>query len=894
MKRVWMAWTAVLAAQMGAAAREYVVYDLAKPETPAAAVEASAIRDAAYRTGSKMVFVRDEAAAEPVYMGVFEVSRAQAAALGWTAAPEADEAAEAYATSTKEAAYDFSASHTLAAFPLLTFPTAAQWRAYAGVPAKPCNVAGGRASLVLKGPFLLSTWSTAYASEAQPSAFGVFDAFGNVAEYTRDGGLFFGGYAAQACTFESLSAETGERGSVISAETETNSALLGARLVYTPPEEQRYAVTVTLNGAEVSRQEARKGEAVVVSAPDAPEGHRLFGPEISPAGIDGLSFTMPAEPVVFAYVSKPFLTLRVEGGVPARQEVFAGDALTLKADVPATSRFVRWELPDGSTAEANPLTLTVPEVWFETFGAGAELTARSVVRAYPRVLVYGGTATVRRGTGDALGEGYYTPGTELTLEAATVPGYTFRAWVQASGAEVAGSAWTVGEEDSVAVLQAAYDAADTPVVNPEETAIGEASGAEEPTAATVFGYEALSPVTFTVEGNTFVYYGTQEPAGDYACLDLLLTNVTYRVNEPDAAVGKISTIPLKRVRPAGEAAYYVGIYETTQAHYEWLRPLAEGETRSLNTASTFPEVTEITSRGKAQTFLGWLNAAFGLKASLPSKVQLEGITRSGLEAGEAFTGAGHLNAAETYGDPKITDSMVVCNRGGYANYTRVGSAEADPYGFYDLWGNVSEMLADGGNQLWGGNSGLQSPKLCNLQAPDGAYGVNIPGAFRPAITVPERLRITIDGLAEPFAVLPGQVIRLAPQTRSGRAFLGWEAAEGGETRALPCDAASGRTLYTATVDATLTPRFSDTPPTVTLAYTDCLGPEELHPGAATRLYSTRPGQSPAAVTVEPEGAAVFDPQTGVLTLSAAASGTVSVKAVYSVLPGAPGYLLRLE
>ena len=650
----------------------YLVYDLAEPSKAAVVPEAAQVADLAkastFRTGTQMLFVKDEALGENgVYLGVYEVSQAQAKALGWTTAVSSGDEGVAFGFGGT----DFTTMCTLTDFPALSFPTQAQWQAYAGEPKRPCNVYEGIAEgwplLPSLKDWLARSLDGSYALEA---SHGVYDIYGNVAEYTQDG-AFRGGYAGDSCTFGSLSVET----------TAVENGFRGARLVYTPPEAQRYAVKVYLNGAQVGEtQYAKEGDAVAISEPALAEGYCMTG--LTVAGLDEpvLSFAMPACAVSFYYTSRAYVNVITVDCTASTGTPLVGEQLTLKATLGKYQCVRAWTLPTGTAEPEAVITYTIPE----DVTAGSTLIFRATAMTYPRVCVYGGTVTLKSGTGSDLGEGYYTPGAVLTLSAGSLSGYTFQAWSASPEAEVSGNSWTVGDYDTAYTLTATY-AVDTssPIENADETKVGEDETGL--LAAVTLGYtQGTGSQSQRVAGNTFIYYPTAEPTGDYANLGLTAKSVTYAEREPGNDDGRKTLLPLKRIKPTGARPYYVGIYETTEAHCARLKALAvPSEEKGESTLTDSAKPQKIESKAEAETFLGYIKTAFGCTATLPTYAQIETITKCGLDVSkkETYQGAGHKAVPDddsSYGDPKIDSDMIVYGQGNAAAYLETGPRRADP------------------------------------------------------------------------------------------------------------------------------------------------------------------------------------------------------------------------
>lgn len=431
------------------AALDYVAYDLTTNE--AAPVAAPNVFDAAYHTGNQILFVRDNAVAQDYYIAVFELSQAHAKAL-WSVTA-GNNPALPFSTSASTPGYDFADGRALPAN--LAWPTAAQWNAYADDPpasntAQPCNVSRGLPSSinVSGGPIDYDSWWTA-REQWVANAHGVYNIYGNVAEYASDTKLFYGGYASSNCRFANLgNTKNGEQANAIAANS--GRVFLGARLVYLPPAEQTYTVTVTLNGERVGEPATHKaGDTVTVAPPEPAAWHRRTGLAITPeaSGVTGgcdetLTFAMPETNLTLAYVSTEYARPNGVGCTVSPTEPLVGAYVSLKADAPDYwQAFTGWQVEgvDGLTLPDADDTVSVQ------VGAGWQdtVTFTAIFKDLPRVLVHGGSATVAEGTGEAKGNGYYTPGATLALAPDTPEGRRFQGWRQADGTMLEGDAFTV-------------------------------------------------------------------------------------------------------------------------------------------------------------------------------------------------------------------------------------------------------------------------------------------------------------------------------------------------------------------------------------------------------------------------------------------------------------------
>lgn len=381
--------TALLALAPSARAElRYLVYDLT---TKTAAETVDDPSDKAYRTGTKILFVQDTAVSTDYYIGAFEVTQAQATAMNWSGASGKSGAAFG--------ADSFSPNPE--ALPKgLHFPSVAEWVAYAGTPVKEkTNVFGG-ASLFSSYP--LSEW---YDQNVDPNEHGVFDMYGNAAEYVveENGSAFYGGYTGSS-GFSWGSAINEDTAPEETRREAISGAVLGARLVYKVPPPETYTLTVTRDGETVSETDGHlEGDEVTVTPP-TPSGRALTGREVTPTGLDGgaaldeaFTFEMPAGDVTVAYTSKPYATITVEGGTASVEggqsgavvRAFAGDVVTLTAREPGEyETFAGWE---GVAEGLEGNVFTVPEDI--QGGEVYAFTARFDVIPRATIVVQGGIAS---------------------------------------------------------------------------------------------------------------------------------------------------------------------------------------------------------------------------------------------------------------------------------------------------------------------------------------------------------------------------------------------------------------------------------------------------------------------------------------------------------------------
>ena len=453
---------------------EYLVYDLSNGATKT--VTNPDVTADEYHTGSKMLFVRDTSLADQsYYIGVFEVTQSQAATLTWTGAT-ASGGGWAYGTSTES---NFaSAAHSLP--PNLAFPTHAQWVAYTDDPdklsadaKKDINIGG-----VDLGTYPQEVWYKTYLcaspSQLAPNSHGVYDIYGNVAEYATDGegtgpfsGPFYGG-ASRVDRFTNLSSGDNLRTQGKPASRYPSGAnVCGVRLVYMPPKEQLYSVSVFLDNEDVTETtvtvpegmdpaKLRVGTEVTVTPPTPAAGKRLSGYTVTPDTLDfteasngTLTFTMPTSAVTIAYTSELYGTITVEGGTATvthggvaveGTQVVEEDIVTLTARDPAAyEKFVKWTVTVGEETtdvllktdeetQESAYVYTIPALQGgETFA----FTAHFEKIPYATITVKNGHAEVN---GETVTE--VVNGQEVTL-VANAPGehQRFTGWVVPEGIE---------------------------------------------------------------------------------------------------------------------------------------------------------------------------------------------------------------------------------------------------------------------------------------------------------------------------------------------------------------------------------------------------------------------------------------------------------------------------
>lgn len=683
-----------------------------------------------------------------------------------------------------------------------------------------------------------------------------------------------------------------------------------------------YATTVVIEhvgGETTSTTDAEcKAGASVTPDPKPEFGYRIDGgPTFKPAveSWDGVSFTMPEGDVTVTYAAKPYVTLTVTGGTASETEPFMGSSVTLTPKPGAHQVFKSWAVsPTGLTLKDN--TLTVPAD-SGTVTPGASYTVTATFETAPRILVYGGTVTVGSAEDD-LGNGYYRVNAKLTFSAATPAGCTFKGWrTDDSETLRTDNAYTVlgSDVNRTKTFTAVFEISDTDVG-------GEATlhfGLDENGAAYGnFGYKAESESKGTT--NILHYPVYTEETGDYALFTLtgegsLAFSDTLPTGGDDdkPSPATTSVLPLKRVKPAEGAPFYLGVYETSNAHVAYLFGGKNPDDADYDTAKK-TEYDGHTGNAYAYVMEGndrdWVRGPFaGDTPAVLQKLDERFLTAlntiSRLPTKEeviAAAGKGATLDLDEEGNGRIQQSMV--NSPGTSFYTASGVAvnvdgkDVDPYGFYNIWGNYLESLGNGtatdGKRRTGVTGGYASNifKECNTKFSDAApraWAIS----FRPLIPVTEPITVTvkIDENKTSVQLLPGKVIVREDEAPllAGQEFSHWQWLDGTSVTAETTAAAKddGKTLEAVFTRRTLRE--------IAMTYEGCTGPENLIAGSSTTVYT----EGTIATFSVTEGLTAETNADGTaLTVTAPADSALTEAKVTVTLkdgtPAKPGYRFRLR
>lgn len=218
-----------------------------------------------------------------------------------------------------------------------------------------------------------------------------------------------------------------------------------------------------------------------------------------------------------------------------------------------------------------------------------------------------------------------------------------------------------------------------------------------------------------------VEYFSSQPAGDrleeFKTVKILLRRVeggSFQMGGKPKNAGLSSrTVRLDR-------AFYAGVFEITQKQYELVtgeKPSRRGGDMRPVESVSFKQVRgRKDGKPSKRTFLARLRAKTGLDVDLPTAAQWEYACRAGTTDDRPFRGGEialsqnaryFLNQDLAVGVENSAQRAVrkPDNRGGYQSaHTAVGSYPPNPWGLYDMIGNVSEMCRDSnGNDVFGDN-----------------------------------------------------------------------------------------------------------------------------------------------------------------------------------------------
>lgn len=391
---------------------------------------------------------------------------------------------------------------------------------------------------------------------------------------------------------------------------------------------------VTLTARALGAHEQFTGWTVTVGAgepqpleptEDETTGESVYRYEV-PALDDIASFTFAA-----AFESIPYATITVTNGTATVNgrpvtEVEAGDVVTLTLDALGDHQtFLGWTCPEGITLDGD--TFKVP-----TLQGGEHYVFTANIRTYPRVLVFGGTVS-RVSDGRDYGDGYYEPGSSLTLQASAPAGYVPDGWTD--GSQRVASPYLVPPDtyDVTITLTALYKTT-AESVTPADIHLGSTKTDSGYQAHSLFGWTPGNAETTLpdVDGNRYHFYDYAN-AGLFAILPLTGDDRTIVYQEavsttdnpaPQAPtrpqMPNIAGLPLNQRESALEA-YYKELeqYQQELAAYQkavdaWRA--SASTTTTLNTERLLLRRVSPTTEGKRDFYLGVYETPIGNIANL--------------------------------------------------------------------------------------------------------------------------------------------------------------------------------------------------------------------------------------------------------------------------------------
>ena len=193
-------------------------------------------------------------------------------------------------------------------------------------------------------------------------------------------------------------------------------------------------------------------------------------------------------------------------------------------------------------------------------------------------------------------------------------------------------------------------------------------------------------------------------SGDWVVVDLSggataeRRTVRESVTPPDVAGNACRTRELWLRRLPGADGLAVSVFEITQAQYA----AVAGGNPSRHVGESRP--VENVSWNEAMAFTATLSRQTGLAIDLPTDREWELACRAGTKT--AFYNG---KAPSSHLSPELAPIARYGNNrhdgrgGGYAEHVNVGSYEPNPWGLYDMLGNVCEWTKDWSSEKFPGN-----------------------------------------------------------------------------------------------------------------------------------------------------------------------------------------------
>jgi len=171
----------------------------------------------------------------------------------------------------------------------------------------------------------------------------------------------------------------------------------------------------------------------------------------------------------------------------------------------------------------------------------------------------------------------------------------------------------------------------------------------------------------------------------------------FQMGSPDTEVGRYDDEDQHKVTLT--KGFFIGLFEVTQAQFELVagynNSRNKGYDRPVEMVSYDDIAVATTYVEDEKSFLGILRKKTGFAFDLPTEAQWEFACRAG-STNALYTGY------EITENVRCTNVAQMCRyrynqddgKGGYEKHTRVGSYPANPWGLYDMCGNVWEWTKD--------------------------------------------------------------------------------------------------------------------------------------------------------------------------------------------------------
>lgn len=271
------------------------------------------------------------------------------------------------------------------------------------------------------------------------------------------------------------------------------------------------------------------------------------------------------------------------------------------------------------------------------------------------------------------------------------------------------------------------------------------------------------PKLIVLESGKFVLGAEQEEGRRWKMLDRMSANEGPRVDvtiESAFALGQMEVTRGQFAAFVSETGFKPkkGCFHLTSAGWS-VQPKLDWQNPGYEVTDDHP--VACLQRSAILAYLDWLSDKTGQPYRLPSEAEYEYAARAGTDTttfwGEDWTTAcAYQNGADLTFVPNVPDipygQYADCDDG-YVFTSPVATYEANPWGFYDLAGNVSESTADCYSDSHEGMPKDGSPvakSRCRAWVAKGGSWAGFPGLLRPATRL--RIRAATTGTGFGFRV----------------------------------------------------------------------------------------------------------------------------------------------